>query len=53
MRKSTVQHTVSTRHIEDARAEDWSKTLGGVVEAAEAVEMKKLHGNGPFIEQNK
>ncbi|XBI50151.1 hypothetical protein VPH35_113603 [Triticum aestivum] len=47
MRKSTVQHTVSTRHIEDARAEDWSKTLGRVVEAAEAVEMKKLHDDPP------
>ncbi|KAF7092081.1 hypothetical protein CFC21_094603 [Triticum aestivum] len=47
MLKSTVQHTVSTQHIEDARAEDWSKTLGRVVEAAEAVEMKELHDDPP------
>ncbi|XP_037451079.1 uncharacterized protein LOC119321548 [Triticum dicoccoides] len=47
MLKSTVQHTVSTRHIEDARAEDWSKTLGRVVEAEEAVEVKELHDDPP------
>ncbi|XP_044953016.1 uncharacterized protein LOC123403115 [Hordeum vulgare subsp. vulgare] len=48
MLKSTVQHTVSTQHIEDVRAEDWGKTLGRAVEAAEeAVEMKELYDDPP------
>ncbi|XBI50152.1 hypothetical protein VPH35_113604 [Triticum aestivum] len=43
----TVQHTVPTQHIEEVRAGDGSKTLGRVVEATEAVEMKELHDDPP------